>query len=83
MLVADKELEELAGHFRNFLEVKLPNLQIVLFRFYDPVVFNAMSHLHDKPQLRAMLQPCRAFYWNADNMLHCLRDSLPTAEAHA
>ncbi len=68
LLVADMELEALAEHFQNFLEVRLPNLNIVLFRFYDPVVFNAMAHLHEKPQLRALFGPCRVLFWHADGV---------------
>jgi hypothetical protein len=33
-------IEQLHRHFRRFLQAKLPDGMIVLFRFYDPRVFN-------------------------------------------
>ena len=33
-------IERLQRHFRRFLQAKLPDGMIVLFRFYDPRVFN-------------------------------------------
>ncbi|MCB2078017.1 MAG: DUF4123 domain-containing protein [Novosphingobium sp.] len=35
------DLEQLQRHFRRFLQAKLPNGAVVLFRFYDPRVFNS------------------------------------------
>lgn len=33
-------IEQLQRHFRRFLQAKLPDGMVVLFRFYDPRVFN-------------------------------------------
>lgn len=40
MCDSDMSLRELHRHFRRFLQVKLPDGTIALFRFYDPRVFN-------------------------------------------
>lgn len=36
---ADTTMDELRRHFRRFLQVRLPDNEILLFRFYDPRVF--------------------------------------------
>lgn len=40
MVLSDLPIERLQRHFRRFLQAKLPDGMIVLFRFYDPRVFN-------------------------------------------
>lgn len=40
MVYSALSLEALQRHFRRFLQARLPNGAIVLFRFYDPRVFN-------------------------------------------
>ena len=40
MLLSDRGIEQLQRHFRRFLQAKLPDGTIALFRFYDPRVFN-------------------------------------------
>lgn len=40
MCRSDLPLAELRRHFRRFLQAKLPDGTIALFRFYDPRVFN-------------------------------------------
>lgn len=40
MCETDLSLSELRRHFRRFLQAKLPDGTIALFRFYDPRVFN-------------------------------------------
>ena len=40
MVLSDLPLERLQRHFRRFLQAKLPDGMIVLFRFYAPRVFN-------------------------------------------
>lgn len=40
MIEADLALEPLRTHFRRFLQAKLPDGTIAMFRFYDPRVFN-------------------------------------------
>ncbi|MEZ5748852.1 MAG: DUF4123 domain-containing protein [Caenibius sp.] len=41
MLLSSLSLAELQRHFRKFLQAKLPDGTIALFRFYDPRVFRA------------------------------------------
>lgn len=41
MLRSDRPLEVLRKHFRQFLQAKMPDGTVVLFRYYDPRVFNA------------------------------------------
>jgi Domain of unknown function (DUF4123) len=40
MIEAQVQLADLRRHFRKFLQAKLPDGMIALFRFYDPRVFN-------------------------------------------
>ena len=40
MIEAHGQLSDLRRHFRKFLQAKLPDGMIALFRFYDPRVFN-------------------------------------------
>ena len=40
MALSALPIERLQRHFRRFLQAKLPDGMIVLFRFYDPRVFN-------------------------------------------
>ena len=40
MFYSSLSLEVLQRHFRRFLQAKLPDGTIALFRFYDPRVFN-------------------------------------------
>ncbi len=40
MVLSDQPIDRLQRHFRRFLQAKLPDGMIVLFRFYDPRVFN-------------------------------------------
>ena len=40
MVQSAKPIADLQRHFRRFLQAKLPDGMIVLFRFYDPRVFN-------------------------------------------
>jgi hypothetical protein len=72
LLLSDCTLDTLDAHFKNYLEARFPSRKIVLFRFYDPMVFDAMAHLHAKPQLKAMLEPLSAIYWYANDVFHCL-----------
>ncbi len=39
LCVSQAGLNELRRHFRQFLQARLPDGQVVLFRFYDPRVF--------------------------------------------
>lgn len=40
MLLSDRAIEDLQRHFRRYLQTKLPDGTVALFRFYDPRVFN-------------------------------------------
>jgi hypothetical protein len=40
MLLSAQGIEDLQRHYRRFLQTKLPDGTIALFRFYDPRVFN-------------------------------------------
>lgn len=40
MVLSDLPLAQLQRHFRRFLQAKLPDGTVALFRFYDPRVFN-------------------------------------------
>jgi hypothetical protein len=40
MLLSARSIEDLQRHFRRYLQTKLPDGTIALFRFYDPRVFN-------------------------------------------
>jgi hypothetical protein len=40
MVLSDLTIERLQRHFRRFLQAKLPDGMVVLFRYYDPRVFN-------------------------------------------
>jgi hypothetical protein len=40
MILTDMPMERLHRHLRRFLQAKLPDGMIVLFRYYDPRVFN-------------------------------------------
>ncbi|GGC33228.1 hypothetical protein GCM10011371_20830 [Novosphingobium marinum] len=41
MLLSSLSLEDLQKHFRKFMQAKLPDGTVSLFRFYDPRVFNS------------------------------------------
>ncbi|MFN3551764.1 MAG: DUF4123 domain-containing protein [Novosphingobium meiothermophilum] len=40
MVLSDMSIERLQRHFRRFLQARLPDGMLALFRFYDPRVFN-------------------------------------------
>ncbi|MFN3470146.1 MAG: DUF4123 domain-containing protein [Novosphingobium sp.] len=40
MVLSDMPIERLQRHFRRFLQARLPDGMLALFRFYDPRVFN-------------------------------------------
>lgn len=40
LALSDRPIESLQSHFRRFLQARLPDGTIALFRFYDPRVFN-------------------------------------------
>ena len=63
VITSGKDLAELADHFKNFLEAKLPNLNIVLFRFYEPNVLNTILKFHDQHQVKKFISLCSAMYW--------------------
>ena len=74
-VVSDMSLKQLGEHFQQFLEAKLPTMEVALFRFYDPVIFDAIAPLKDNALLIKMMQPCSAVYWKNNNMLKSLRNN--------
>jgi hypothetical protein len=63
VIVSQYDLKALGRHFQNFLEARLPSMQIVMFRFYDPGVFGALAPFHAKKSVHEMLLPCEEVYW--------------------
>jgi len=53
LCVSSATTEQLRRHFRHFLQAKLPDGQIVLFRFYDPRIFLTYLPTCDMAQLQA------------------------------
>lgn len=74
MLVeSDLPLEALRRHLRHFTTAKLPDGQVVLFRFYDPRVF--VSYLTSAPaeQAASWFEGVRQFMADADGVQHAFR----------
>lgn len=64
LLVASQvTLEELAAHFRQYLEAHLPNKQVVVFRFYDPSIFHIVATHPDNPASSELLRPLDLALW--------------------
>jgi hypothetical protein len=70
LLLSQHSLRTLASHFQQYLEARLPNLDVVLFRFYDPAIFHILAAQCIKPNIAAMLAPCSAVYWHNDAAFH-------------
>jgi hypothetical protein len=58
---ADAELEALRRHFRRFLQAKLEDGRVVLFRYYDPAVLRAYIPTCDASELAAFFGPVLCF----------------------
>ena len=72
LIVSDLPLNDLAIHFQEYLEAKLPNYDIVLFRFYDPKIFEViMNHIND-PYVIRILTPIKFAYWKSQESYKCL-----------
>jgi len=67
LLVSQLNLQDLAGHFHQFLKARRPNNEIVLFRFYDPDTFQALVPLRDK--LANLLKPLPHVFWKKNSTL--------------
>lgn len=48
------DFADVVAHFRQFVEVKLPDQKIVFFRFYDPRVLRMFLPTCDGPQIQAL-----------------------------
>lgn len=66
LLVSELHMKELAGHFQQFLEARLPDKEVVLFRFYDPYVFHALAPFSSKQGLAHLLNPLLQVFWEKD-----------------
>lgn len=73
LLVSKEDGKTLAEHFREFLEAKLPSMEIVLFRFYDPCILNCMARLQHKPQIKEMFKHCASVCWRYDGIDYALQ----------
>ncbi len=51
---AGTEFEEVVRHFRQFVQVKLPDQKIVFFRYFDPRVLRLFLPTCDAPQLQSL-----------------------------
>lgn len=74
LITSGMNLQELAGHFRKYLEARLPSRKIVLFRYYDPGILHALIPFGAKPQVAGMLAPCSGLAWNLDGVFYELAD---------
>ncbi|MDE7064700.1 MAG: DUF4123 domain-containing protein [Desulfovibrionaceae bacterium] len=50
-------------HFQDLLEVILPDLNLALFRFYDPVVLHRYAYVVDDQARLRLLGPLSACFW--------------------
>lgn len=72
LLVSDLSLKDLAVHFQEYLEAKLPNYDVVLFRFYDPQIFEVITNHMNDPHVIKMLTPIKLAYWKSLENYKCL-----------
>jgi hypothetical protein len=75
LLIESKDsIQTLVKHFQKFLEVKLPSMQIVLFRFYDPDIFDALIQT-DCRERQVMIEPFSNIIWKTSDgffqLLNC------------
>lgn len=66
LLSSELPLQELAKHFQQFLEVRIQNKEVVLFRFYDPCVFHALAPFPNKQPIVQLLKPLQQVFWEKD-----------------
>ncbi|GAB6111052.1 DUF4123 domain-containing protein [Desulfomicrobium salsuginis] len=72
LLVSDLPLKDLTVHFQEYLEAKLPNYDVVLFRFYDPKIFEVIANHMNDPHVIKMLTPIKLAYWKSQENYKCL-----------
>lgn len=80
LLTSPCDLESLALHFRHYLDARLPNREIALFRFYDPGILNAILPFRTKPQVAELLALCESLYWYTEGKLHRLSGDKPAPD---
>lgn len=74
MLVeSDLDLAALRRHFRHFTTAKLPDGQVVLFRFYDPRVFITYITSAPTEQAAKWFAGVRQYWAEADGVNHAYR----------
>lgn len=62
-----QNIDKLGRHLQTNLEAKLPSLEIVLFRFYDPLIFDTyIRHITDDDAQR-FCGPISEITWNFDD----------------
>jgi len=61
MCRSGRTLGEMRKHFRQFLQAKLPDGRIVLFRFYDPRVFNTYIRAAQPEERRPWFEALELF----------------------
>lgn len=71
VMTASEQLESLGKHFQNYLEAKLPSMEIVLFRYYDPTVFDSLVRT-DGQGAQKLLAPLSHVYWKHSQQFFCL-----------
>lgn len=67
LMTSEKSIVELSKHFRNFLEARLPNMDIVLFRFYEPNVLHTILKFYETPQVKSLISLCSGIYWKIES----------------
>lgn len=80
LLKTSIHMEELKEHLQNWLEVTLPDYNLALFRYYDPVVVHKIFGTMSEEELLALFGPIEAWGWYAEadspnGAWHCLRRS--------
>ena len=71
VMTSPEPLEALGKHCQNFLEVKLPSMEIVLFRYYDPTVFDTLVRA-EHHGIKNLLAPLSSVYWQHSQRFFCL-----------
>ena len=71
-LTADTNLIALRTHLRKFLRVKLPDKDVVYFRYYDPRVLRVFLPTCDDIQRKELYGPISSFYMETEDgeLLH-------------
>ena len=70
---SDRSLTELRRHFRHFLRAKLPNGELILFRFYDPRVFGAYLPTCPPDELSRWFEQVPEYHFEDGDRVTCLQ----------